>query len=185
MNCSANPSRRHSGFGPPRLERSGQAPRYLGDLTLHFTLARRAKTRLWARISSLRPGRKENGICSGNDSRILYSSLSPPEPCHANTSTSCFLKSTFLAIAWSASLPKCLAASSCDLMTMGLFHAEFLKALFSGVTFNSVIGPTLDSWPAAKLSVRHTANNPSIKRVMNIKCVMVGLLCAAQNVDPR
>src|SRR5262249_15376728 len=150
---------------------------YLDAFTLHFTLERRAKTRLCERMSSVRPGLNENGICSGNDSRILYSSLSPLEPCHAKTSTICFLKLTFLVITLSASLLKCLAASSCDLITIGLFHAEFLNALFCGVTFNSTIG----SWPAAKLADRHMANNPNIKRVMfRLLCTLRRCVRAAE-----
>src|SRR5262245_23142813 len=155
----------------PRLERLHVRPRhYLGAFTPHFTLERRAKTRLCERRSSVRPGCKEKGTCSGSDSRILYSSLSPPEPRHAKTNMTCLLKSTFLAITSSASLPKCLAASSCDLMTIGLSHAESLKTLFSGVTFNSTIAATVGSWPTANPADRHNANNPNIRRVM------VGLL---------
>src|SRR5262245_26717581 len=150
-----------------RFDVGGQEERavarpYLGACTLQRTLERRAKTRLCERRSSVTPGRREKGICSGNDSRILYSSLSPPEPCHAKTSTICFLKSTFFAIVSRASLPKCLAASSCDLMTRGLFQAEFLKTLFSGVTLISTIGSCPKQQPAQK----HRANRLHSERAM-------------------
>src|SRR5262245_25217631 len=147
---------------PRRACFHGHSRHYLGTFTLQRTFERRAKTRLCERISSVVPGRREKGICSGNDSRILYASLSPPEPCQAKTSTICFLKSTFWAIVLSAPLPKCLAASSCDVTTMGLFQAEFLKTLFSGVTLISTIG----SCPKQQLAEKHRANRLNSERGM-------------------
>src|SRR5262245_38617929 len=147
---------------PRRACFHGHSRHYLGTFTPQRTLERRAKTRLCERRSSVTPGRREKGICSGNDSRIWYSSLSPPEPCHAKTSTICFLKSTFLAIVSSASLPKCLAASACDLRTSGLFQAEFWKALFAGVTLISTIG----SCPQQKPAQKHRANKLHSERAM-------------------